>query len=54
MHNDTNKQSLGLSISLIICCILSSITFILTFHYVGIDLDEPLDVAYEADQPTKE
>ena len=57
MHNDTNKKSLGLPISLIIYCILASITFILTWHYVGIEPDEPieeLDVLYEIDQPVEE
>ena len=57
MHNDTNKQSLGHFISLIIYCILASITFILTFHYEWIEPDQPLeenDVPYEIDQPTEE
>lgn len=55
MHDDTNKESLGLSISLSIHCILTSISFILTFHYAGIERDEPLEeqnVPYEVDQPT--
>ena len=57
MHNNTNKKILGLSISLIIYCILASIFFILAFHYGGIEPNEPLeeqDVPYEADQPTEE
>ena len=57
MRNETNKQSMGLSISLIIYYILASIIFILTFHYAGIDPDEPLDehdVPYEVDKPIEE
>lgn len=48
---------LNFSILFIIYCILDSITFIITFHYVGIEPDEQIeaqDDPYEVDQPTKE